>query len=76
MEINKKEFARAFGGLMAEAREKKGLKQREVAEELGISQPYLCYFEKGERTIDLPTAINACRLLDIDLNEFSDSYFA
>ena len=72
---NEKEMcALSFGALLVERREQKGLHQWEVAEMLGISQPYYCYLEKGQRAIDLVLAIEASRILGIDLNEFACSY--
>ena len=70
MEIGKARCAVAFGYLMAEAREKKGLLQREMAEKIGTSQAYYSQLETGRRIIDLCKAAEVCKILDIDLNAF------
>ena len=74
MVSDKKKCSLAFGDTMTKAREKKGLQQWEVADKLGISQPYYCYLEKGQRVIDLDMALKVCKLLGIDLNEFVRTY--
>ena len=74
MVSDKKKCSLAFGLVMTKAREKKGLQQWEVAEQLGISQPYYCYLEKGQRVIDLDLALKVCKLLGIDLNDFVRTY--
>jgi transcriptional regulator with XRE-family HTH domain len=45
------EFAQAFRA----ARERAGLTQRDVAHQLGVSQPYVNHIERGYRNITLAT---------------------
>ena len=68
-----KEIAREFGEFIKNARSNKSLTQAEVAKALGISQSYYHFLENGDRNIDLSLALNLCRYLDIDLNEFVQS---
>ena len=60
------EFARA----MRSARELKGITQAYAAEELGVSRSYYAMIENGDREIYFTLALNICRLLDVDINEF------
>ena len=70
----KKECSVAFGTVMAQARERRGLYQSDVASELGITQAYYSQIENGRRVIDLELAIRTCKILGIDLTEFIRSY--
>ncbi|KAA0784328.1 helix-turn-helix transcriptional regulator [Bacillus sp. BB56-3] len=52
------------------ARKKKGLKQREVAESLGISRSYYATIESGMRVPSLKVAIDISDFLNIDIKFF------
>ena len=51
-------------------REMKGLLQADVAEKLGVSRSYYGHIESGNREIYFTLAINICRVLDLDMNDF------
>ncbi|TSI19915.1 helix-turn-helix transcriptional regulator [Bacillus sp. HY001] len=54
------------------ARKQKGLKQREVASELGISRSYYATLETKLRVPSLKVALAISELLDIDVKFFLD----
>lgn len=68
--ISKEKVSAEFGSFVCNARERKGLYQADVAEQLGISRSYYGYIEAGKRDIYFSLAINICRVLDLDINEF------
>ena len=68
--IDKEKISVEFGAFVREAREKKGLYQADVAEKLGVSRSYYAYIEAGSREIYFTLAINLCRVLDLDINDF------
>ena len=68
--IEREKVLMEFGRAIYKAREKKGLIQAHVAEELGISRSYYAMIENGDREIYFTLAINICRLLEVDINEF------
>ena len=59
-----------FGKFIREAREKKGLYQADVAEQIGVSRSYYTMIESGNREIYFTLAINICRILELDINDF------
>ena len=65
-----KNLAAEFGRFIREARETKGHLQADVAEKLGISRSYYGHIESGNREIYFTLAINICRVLDLDMNDF------
>ena len=72
--IDAKECHIQFGRFIQEARVEKKMLQRELAEKVGITQPYLSYLERGERDIDLALAMKICGALNIDIQEFASKY--
>ena len=68
--IEKEKVAVEFGAYVKKAREEKGLYQYEVADQLGVSRSYYTYIEAGSREIYFSLAVNICRVLDLDMNEF------
>ena len=64
----------SFGAFIKRARLEKGLFQEAVARELGISQGYYAHIEAGRRNVDLSVALNICRIIGIDINEFLEQY--
>ena len=63
-------FAQNFGEFIREGRFARNLSQLELAERLGLSQPFYSRLENGGRSIDLELAVKICSILDLDLNEF------
>ena len=69
--IDKEKVVVEFGRFIREAREMKGLLQADVAEKLGVSRSYYGHIESGNREIYFTLAINICRVLDLDMNDFT-----
>ncbi|GGO52467.1 DNA-binding transcriptional regulator, XRE-family HTH domain [Roseovarius pacificus] len=56
-----------------EARDAKGLVQRDVAKKIGLSQPYYAQIERGERRLSTETQIKIAKALGVkpaDLVDF------
>lgn len=71
MKLNDKEkIAKEFGAFIREAREKRGLYQADIAEQLGVSRAYYTHIEAGNRDIYFATAVDICHILKLDINEF------
>lgn len=68
--VSKEKISTEFGVFIREARERKGLYQADVAEQLGVSRVYYTYIETGKRDIYFTLAVNICRVLDLDISEF------
>ena len=68
--IDKEKVAKEFGAYIREAREKSGLYQSEVAEQLGVSRAYYTHIEAGNRDIYFATALDICRVLKLNINDF------
>ena len=69
--IDKETVSKEFGLFIREAREMKGLLQAEIAEQLGMSRAYYTHIEAGNREIYFTLAINICRVLNLDINEYT-----
>lgn len=72
--IDSKECHLSFGKFIKQRRELLELHQKDIAEKVGISQPYLSYLERGERDIDLSLVLNLCEVLGLDIKEFIENY--
>lgn len=68
--VEKEKVAKEFGVFIREAREKQGLYQADVAERLGVSRAYYTHIEAGNREIYFTMAINICRVLNLNINDF------
>ena len=68
--FDEEKVAKDFGAFIREAREKKGLKQADVAMQLGICRPYYCYIEQGARSIYFSRAFQICKILGVSLDDF------
>ena len=66
-------FAKQFGEFIRNAREKRGMYQEDVAQQIGISRAYLSTLELGKRNVDFGMALKICDVLRVDLNEFIQS---
>ena len=69
--MDTKDITQSFGCFIRDGRIRKGLLQKEVAAKLNISQVYYSYIENGSRNVDLPLALEICRVLELDLNDFT-----
>lgn len=67
------EIALRFGRFIREERLRQNLLQKDVAAKLHITQVYYSYIESGSRNTDLALALEICRVLDLDLNDFTNS---
>lgn len=54
-----------IGKRIQEARKRKGLKQMQLAKELGIGVSALSLYERGDRTAPIPVLVKICRFFDI-----------
>lgn len=63
-----------FGRFIRNGRERKGLRQQDVAARLKVSQPYYSLIEQGQREIDLSQAIAICQILGLDISDFTVQY--
>lgn len=68
--IEKEKISTEFGSFIREARERKGMLQADVAEKLGLSRSYYTLIESGSRDIYFTLAVNICRVLDLNVNDF------
>lgn len=68
--FEKEKVANEFGVFVREARERKGMTQYEIAEQLGVSRSYYTMIEAGNREIYFTLAINICAVLDLNINDF------
>ena len=62
-------FSEAYGILLDElvrARKNAGVTQVQLAERLGRPQPFVSYFERGERRVDLVEFVAIARALNVD----------
>jgi len=58
--------ARAFAAMLIRYRADRGLSQRALAMELGISQPRVAKLESGEHNPGIDTIVNAVRALGVE----------
>ena len=63
-----------FGEFIKRNRLMRGLLQQEVAELIGVSQPYYSRIEQGKRDVDFALALKICDCLKIDISEFTSKY--
>lgn len=68
--IDKETVSVEFGTFIREARERQGLLQADVAEKVGVSRSYYAFIEAGKRDIYFTLAVNLCRVLDLNINDF------
>ena len=58
-----------FGQRLVAARERKGIKQSELADKLGVSKTCINYWEKDKRQPNVIDVKNLCDVLDVSGNE-------
>ena len=69
--LDKDLVAKEFGAFIREVRESRGWYQYEIAEALGMTRAYYTRIESG-RDIYFSTALDICRVLNLDINEFME----
>ena len=74
--IENSECLISFGKFIRDGRKKKDMYQSEVAQLVGISQPYYSMIENGatERNVDLVLAMKLCKVLGLNFNDFIKQY--
>lgn len=65
---DEREFYRAVGRRVAEARQRHGLKQLDLALQLNVGQAALSNVECGNVRLNLIDAVKICHVLNVDLN--------
>ena len=68
--LDDKKTASEFGKFIRKRRKELDLYQKDVAKRLGVTQAYMCLVERGNREVTLAMAINICRALDCNINDF------
>lgn len=58
---------------IGEVLKKKGLKQKWLSEQLGMSTVTINTFVKNRRQPKIKTIIDLCRILEVEINELIDS---
>lgn len=56
--------------LLKEVRQKRAIRQVDLAEQLGVPQSFVSKYESGERQLDILELRRVCQVLGIDLNDF------
>ena len=75
--IENSECLVGFGEFIKEGRKKRDMLQSEVADLVGITQPYYSLIERGmtnDRNLDLVLALKICRALRLDMGDFINKY--
>ncbi len=62
----------AIGAMLRMARDEKGLSQKDLGKQTGISTSRIRRYESGESGVPLPELERLAHALDVDLGEFSD----
>jgi len=70
LSANRKE-QEALLSLLRELRQQAGLRQVDLARELGKPQAFVSYYESGARRLDLLELRQVCRILGISLVDFA-----
>ena len=68
--LEKEEIKTSFGTFIKAGREKRGLCQWEVAEQLGITQAAYHMIEAGKREPNISMILNICRVLRLDFADY------
>ncbi|OIR08983.1 helix-turn-helix protein [mine drainage metagenome] len=63
-----------FRNLLVSAREKSGLTQVQIADQLGKPQSFISKYERGERRLDFTEFIELAEVLGIDVVDFMNHY--
>jgi len=66
----------ALISLLRQLREEAGLRQADLAEQLGRSQQFVSKYEAAERRLDFVEVRTICRALGLDLADFVQRYEA
>jgi len=61
-----------FLALLREVRQEAGLRQRDLAERIGVPQSFVSKYESGERRLDIVELRALCAALGMPLSDFVD----
>lgn len=67
-----KEFDKSLGEALRNKRQKKGLSQEHVAQQLGITKMAVSNWETGKRSMYAESLASYCRILGITMQEVFD----
>ena len=67
-----KDFDKALGAALREARKEKGLSQQDVAEKLNVSKMAVSHWEKGDRSMTALNLIKYCKAIGISIDTALD----
>ena len=69
---------RDMGRKLAKLRKSAGMRQQDLADQLGISRSLVASWEQGRNAISMPQAIELARVLGVDVPDFvpHDVYFS
>jgi transcriptional regulator with XRE-family HTH domain len=56
--------------LLRDVRQKKGIRQTDLAEQLGVPQSFISKYELGDRQLDILELRRICELIGISLEDF------
>jgi transcriptional regulator with XRE-family HTH domain len=62
-------FSRAVGERAARFRKERGITQKEMAERLGVSQPHVSFYERGETRLHAEMLAKVARILRVSADE-------
>lgn len=63
-----------FGGWIRDARERRGKRQQDVADYIGVGQSHYARIERGERQASFTQAMHICEYLNISFDDFVRLY--
>lgn len=66
--VKQKEYLKKLGKAIKLQRQAKDLKQKELAEKVGISSNYLSMIERGEKSVSFDTLVKIAEALDTKLH--------
>lgn len=64
----------SFGKFVREGRDRQGLYQSQVAEQLNITQQNYSKIELGKMNVDFVTALRICEILHLDISDYIKAY--
>ena len=64
----------SFGRFIREGRERQGLYQSQIAEQIGITQQAYSKIELGKLNVDFITALKICEILHLDISDYIKTY--
>jgi len=71
MQIIETQQRKILLNLLRELREKKAIRQVDIAEQLGVPQSFISKYESGTRNLDILEVRKICQLLGISLTDFA-----